>query len=171
MALHMRFGQSAGSIVLPRQGKAAAVIDGQLVTLGGMVGDARLTRISETGIVLEGPGDREALPDAGCGETRESNEGWQSGEGHAAPAKGQTMMKRPNDRSLLLLLAVTLALAPARRRCESRVLPSTGSPGNEGCGQLRKTGGVRRDQSGDDAAARPGGCAARPAPSIASISP
>ncbi|MFO1344905.1 MAG: hypothetical protein U1E85_01290 [Rhodocyclaceae bacterium] len=49
------------SIVLPRQGKAAAVIDGQLVTLGGMVGDARLTRISETGIVLEGPEGIERL--------------------------------------------------------------------------------------------------------------
>lgn len=49
------------SVVLPRQGKAAAVIDGQLVMLGGMVGDARLTRISETGVVLEGPEGIERL--------------------------------------------------------------------------------------------------------------
>ena len=49
------------SVVLPRQGKAAAVIDGQLVMLGGMVGEARLTRISETGVVLEGPEGIERL--------------------------------------------------------------------------------------------------------------
>lgn len=49
------------SVVLPRKGKAAAVIDGQLVMLGAMVGEARLTRVSETRVVLEGPGGIERL--------------------------------------------------------------------------------------------------------------
>lgn len=49
------------SVMMPRKGKPAAVIDGQVVPLGGSVGDARLTRVSESSVVLEGPEGIERL--------------------------------------------------------------------------------------------------------------
>lgn len=58
------FGATAGrlsSIVLPKKGKASAVIDGQLTIVGGMVGEARLVRLSESEAVLEGPEGVERL--------------------------------------------------------------------------------------------------------------
>ncbi|HEX5802037.1 MAG TPA: hypothetical protein VFY24_03360 [Azospira sp.] len=59
------FAASAGfgltSVFLPKKGRPFAVIDGQLVPLGGSVRGARLTRIAETGVVLEGPGGIERL--------------------------------------------------------------------------------------------------------------
>lgn len=49
------------SVMLPKKGKATAVIDGQVVEIGGQVRDARLVRVSETSAVLEGPGGIERL--------------------------------------------------------------------------------------------------------------
>jgi len=51
------------SIVLPKRGggQARAVIDGQLVRRGEKVGDSTLVRISETEVLLEGPGGKETL--------------------------------------------------------------------------------------------------------------
>jgi len=49
------------SVVLPKKGKPAAVIDGQLVPLGGSVRDAKLVRVAETHVVLEGPQGRERI--------------------------------------------------------------------------------------------------------------
>ncbi|MDQ5879899.1 MAG: biosis protein MshK [Pseudomonadota bacterium] len=49
------------SVVLPKNGRPAAVIEGQVVPLGGMVGGARLTRVTESGVVLEGPDGIERL--------------------------------------------------------------------------------------------------------------
>jgi MSHA biogenesis protein MshK len=49
------------SVMLPKKGKATAVIDGQVVEIGGRVRDARLVRVSETSAVLEGPDGTERL--------------------------------------------------------------------------------------------------------------
>lgn len=54
-------GFGLSSVFLPKKGRPVAVIDGQVVPLGGSVRGARLTRISETGVVLEGPGGIERL--------------------------------------------------------------------------------------------------------------
>lgn len=58
-------GESPGgrlsSIVLPKQGRATAVIDGQVVRLGERVGGARLLRLTESEAVLEGPEGVERL--------------------------------------------------------------------------------------------------------------
>lgn len=42
------------SVMLPKKGRAAAVIDGQVVEVGGRVRDARLVKVTETSAVLEG---------------------------------------------------------------------------------------------------------------------
>ena len=50
------------SIIMPRRGgKPTALIDGQIVRLGGKLGDARLIRLTESEAVLEGPSGRETL--------------------------------------------------------------------------------------------------------------
>lgn len=49
------------SVILPKKGPASAVIDGQLVPVGGRVGEARLVRVTETEAVLEGPEGVERL--------------------------------------------------------------------------------------------------------------
>lgn len=49
------------SVFLPKKGRAAAVIDGQLVEIGGLVRDARLVKVSETSAVLEGESGIERL--------------------------------------------------------------------------------------------------------------
>lgn len=54
-------GSRLSSVFLPKQGKPSAIIGGQVVPLGGMVGDARLIRVTETGVVLEGPEGIEQL--------------------------------------------------------------------------------------------------------------
>lgn len=48
-------GKRLSSVVLPKNGRPAAVIGGQVVPLGGMVGDARLVRVTENEAILEGP--------------------------------------------------------------------------------------------------------------------
>lgn len=54
-------GSRLSSIVLPKQGRATAVIDGQVVRLGERVGGARLLRLTESEAVLEGPEGVERL--------------------------------------------------------------------------------------------------------------
>lgn len=48
-------------VIIPRQGKPLAVIDGQTVRLGQRYGDARLVKVSEREAVLDGPQGRERL--------------------------------------------------------------------------------------------------------------
>lgn len=43
------------SVLLGKGRKPAAVISGQLVLLGGQLGDAKLVRVTERGAVLKGP--------------------------------------------------------------------------------------------------------------------
>jgi MSHA biogenesis protein MshK len=54
-------GSRLSSVFLPKQGKPAAIIGGQVVPLGGKVGDARLIKVTETEVVLEGPEGIERL--------------------------------------------------------------------------------------------------------------
>lgn len=50
------------SVILPKQGgRPSAIIGGQVVPLGGKVGEARLVRVTESGAVLEGPEGVERL--------------------------------------------------------------------------------------------------------------
>lgn len=50
------------SAIVRRPGRrAAAVINGELVELGGFVSDTKLVRIGEDSVVLEGPNGRETL--------------------------------------------------------------------------------------------------------------
>ncbi|MCX8018356.1 MAG: hypothetical protein N2690_10720 [Rhodocyclaceae bacterium] len=49
------------SIILRKQGKPAALINGEIVELGGKVGEARLVKISEDRVVLRGPMGEETL--------------------------------------------------------------------------------------------------------------
>ena len=53
--------QGLTSVMLPRKGRAAAVIDGQVVPLGGTIRDARLVKVSEGSVVLEGANGIEQL--------------------------------------------------------------------------------------------------------------
>ena len=43
------------SVIVPHSGKAIAIIGGQEVKVGGMVGDSRLVRVNDREAVLEGP--------------------------------------------------------------------------------------------------------------------
>lgn len=54
-------GLGLTSVLLPKKGRAAAVIDGQLVELGGTVRGARVVAITEGSVVLAGPEGRERL--------------------------------------------------------------------------------------------------------------
>ncbi|MBU3910070.1 MAG: MSHA biogenesis protein MshK [Gammaproteobacteria bacterium] len=49
------------SVILRKHGKPAALINGEVVELGGKVGEAKLIRISEDSIVLRGPQGDETL--------------------------------------------------------------------------------------------------------------
>lgn len=48
--------------VIISEGRRGAIISGEYVALGGRVGDARLTRVEPSGVVLRGPGGEVALP-------------------------------------------------------------------------------------------------------------
>lgn len=54
-------GSRLTSVVLPKQGRPLAVIGGQIVPLGGRLGDARLIRVTESEAVLQGPDGVEHL--------------------------------------------------------------------------------------------------------------
>lgn len=49
------------SVLIPRKGRAMAVIGGQPVRLGEMYGESRLIKLTEREAVLEGPGGVERL--------------------------------------------------------------------------------------------------------------
>jgi hypothetical protein len=49
------------SVILKKEGKPAALIDGVVVELGGKVGEARLVRVNEDSVVLRGPQGEETL--------------------------------------------------------------------------------------------------------------
>ena len=54
-------GRVLQSVLIPRKGRPQAVIDGQLLELGQRYGDARLVKISEREVVLDGPQGMERL--------------------------------------------------------------------------------------------------------------
>mgnify|MGYP001480177883 CR=1 FL=1 len=54
-------GPRLQSVMLPRQGRPAAVISGRTVRLGEMWGDSRLVAVSEGEVVLDGPQGRQRL--------------------------------------------------------------------------------------------------------------
>lgn len=49
------------TIIVPRKGKPRALISGQLVMLGGNIGERRLVSLNEKGAILEGPDGIERL--------------------------------------------------------------------------------------------------------------
>lgn len=49
------------SVILKKKGKPAALINGEIVELGGMVGESRLVKVSEDAVVLKGPSGVETL--------------------------------------------------------------------------------------------------------------
>ena len=49
------------SVIISEE-RRGAIIGGEYVALGGRVGDARLTRVEPSGVVLRGPGGEVALP-------------------------------------------------------------------------------------------------------------
>lgn len=49
------------SVILRKHGKPAALINGEVVELGGKVGEARLVKVNEDSVVLKGPGGEEIL--------------------------------------------------------------------------------------------------------------
>ena len=49
------------TVILRPRGKSTAVINGQHVEVGGMLGDKRVLRISESEVVLKGEGGREVI--------------------------------------------------------------------------------------------------------------
>ena len=49
------------SVILRKKGKPAALINGEIVELGGMVGESRLVKVSEDAVVLKGPSGEETL--------------------------------------------------------------------------------------------------------------
>ena len=54
-------GRVLQSVLIPRHGKPLAVIDGHTVRLGQRYGEARLVRVSERDVVLDGPDGIEHL--------------------------------------------------------------------------------------------------------------
>lgn len=49
------------SVILKKEGRPAALINGMVVELGGMVGEAKLVKVDEDSVVLLGPEGRETL--------------------------------------------------------------------------------------------------------------
>lgn len=49
------------SVILKKKGKPAALINGEIVELGGMVGESKLVKVSEDAVVLKGPAGEETL--------------------------------------------------------------------------------------------------------------
>ena len=49
------------SVILRKGGKPAALINGEVVELGGKVGEAKLVKVSEDAVVLKGPAGEETL--------------------------------------------------------------------------------------------------------------
>lgn len=49
------------SVILRKDGKPAALINGEVVELGGMIGEAKVVRIDEDAVLLRGPQGDETL--------------------------------------------------------------------------------------------------------------
>ena len=49
------------SIILRKEGRPAALINGEIIELGGRVGEMRLVKVEEDAVVLLGPEGRETL--------------------------------------------------------------------------------------------------------------
>lgn len=49
------------TVILRPRGKSAAVINGQYVEVGGVLGDRRVLKISESEVILQGPSGREVM--------------------------------------------------------------------------------------------------------------
>jgi MSHA biogenesis protein MshK len=54
-------GAMLQSVILPRRGKPAAVINGERVELGGKYGELRVVGISESEVILKGPAGEQVL--------------------------------------------------------------------------------------------------------------
>lgn len=79
---HVRVVQS----VLIAPGRTVAVVDGQTVRVGSRIGDARVMRIDETGVMLSQNGKTEILvlfPDARKSDPRRAGAGQRSNEARA----------------------------------------------------------------------------------------
>jgi hypothetical protein len=60
-SLAMPVESGVQTVILRPGGKSAAVINGKYVSVGDMVGDKRVQKISESEVVLKGPGGREII--------------------------------------------------------------------------------------------------------------
>lgn len=60
-SLAMPVESGVQTVILRRGGKSAAVINGKYVSVGDMVGDKRVQKISESEVILKGPGGREVI--------------------------------------------------------------------------------------------------------------
>lgn len=58
------------TVILRSGGKSSAVINGQLVAVGQMMGDRRVVRITENEVVLKGPAGQEVLKAISSAEKR-----------------------------------------------------------------------------------------------------
>lgn len=54
-------GSMLQSVILPKRGKPAAIINGERVVLGGMYGDLKVVKINESEVVLKGPAGEQVL--------------------------------------------------------------------------------------------------------------
>lgn len=54
-------GSGLQSVIMRKGGRPAALINGEVVELGGKLGEARLVKVDEDSVVLLGPAGRETL--------------------------------------------------------------------------------------------------------------
>lgn len=67
------------SVILRKKGKPAALINGEIVELGGKVGESILVKVSEDAVVLKGPAGDETLRLIPSAEKRTARSGRQEG--------------------------------------------------------------------------------------------
>lgn len=96
-ALYSASGLQA--VILNKNGKPRAVINGETVALGGKVGEARLVSLTESEAVLQGPNGREVLRMTPGIEkkitlTRKTERGAKRSTGKKPSAKSKTKLKR-----------------------------------------------------------------------------
>ncbi len=87
------------AVILNKNGKPRAVINGETVVLGGKVGEARLVSLTESEAVLQGPNGREILRMTPGIEkkmtlTRKTERGPKRSAGKKTSAKSKTKLKR-----------------------------------------------------------------------------
>lgn len=89
------------SVIMRKTGKPAALINGEIVELGGKVGEARLVKVSEDAVVLKGPGGEETLrltPAVEKKMEKKMKSGGMSSEVGAGGTAGQISIKGTNKR-------------------------------------------------------------------------